>query len=148
MESIISVSVLVFRDESIMFLKKLYPDAKYRLVLPGGILKDGEDIEECGKREVMEAAGIRILLDRNLGGVITRRGSRGGHITTFILLGEALDRKTPAGTEYIPYKDVQYYYGVSDFSRLILKKLNDSPQPGMKRDEFTDADGKKYLAYF
>jgi ADP-ribose pyrophosphatase YjhB (NUDIX family) len=106
MDSIVSVSVLVFRDESILFLKETQDRVKYTLKLPGGRIEDGEDLEECAARYIKDSVGIDVELDRTLGGIITRKNKQGKLLITFVFLAEAMDRRTPTGTIYIPHKDV------------------------------------------
>lgn len=148
MDNIVSVSVLVFRDENILFVKSYGPRGSVRLTLPGGRLKENENIEECAVREVFETAGIRITLDKRLSGVITRRNKQGSFLVTFVFLAEVADTLLSDRAIFIPYKDVKYYREVSEFSKLIIEKLKVSSLHGMDRDELKGEDGKEYLMYF
>lgn len=148
MDNIVSVSVLVFRDENILFVKSYGPRGAVKLTLPGGRLVGNENIEECAVRQVYDTAGIRITLDKRLSGVITRRNKKGSFLVTFIYLAEALDTSMSGRAVFIPYNDVKYYREISEFSKLIIEKLKLSSLHGMDRDELKGADGKEYLMYF
>jgi len=148
MESIISVSVLVFQSENILFIKSNSEKDGLKLVLPGGKLKDNENIEECAIREVREVAGLQIILEKKLSGIITRRNKQGNFLVTFIFLAEAIDNIHTNNTVYIPYKDIKHYREISGFSKLIIDKLNVSSLSGMDRETLRGTDGRDYLMYF
>lgn len=148
MENIVTVSVIVFRDENILFIKSNTVNGSIRLTIPGGKLRPGENIEECAVREIKESAGIEIVLDKKLSGVITRRNKQGNFLVTFIFLAETSQNVEPDKGVYIPYKDVKYYRQISEFSKLIIEKLKVSSLSGMDRDELKGADKKEYLMYF
>ena len=114
----------------------------------GGKLKDHESIEECAIREVKEAVNLKVVLDKKLSGVITRRNNQGNFVLTFVFLAEAADRLSHDKAVYIPYKDVKHHRQVSEFSKLIIDKLNVSSLSGMDRNELKGLDGRDYLMYF
>lgn len=148
MENILTVSVLVFQEENILLLKVPRADGRARLTLPGGRLKDYESIEECAIREVMESAGVEITLDKKLSGVITREGKKDNFLVTFVFLAETHNKARSDKAVFIPYKDIESYGEVSEFSKLIIHKLNESTLSGIDRSEITDTEGRKYLMYF
>ena len=148
MEAEISVSVVIFRDESILFVKDMQTRDKHRLVLPGGRLQGNERIEECAVRRAREASGIAIELDRNLGGIITSIGSRENYPITFVLIGEAAGGTLFSDAVFLPYRYIERYGSVSDFSGLVIRNLKDSTFSSMVRSEFVSAEGNRYRAYF
>lgn len=147
MENILTVSVLVFQGEKVLFVKSSQ-GGRDRLSLPGGKLKNDENIEECGIREVIETVGAKIDLDKKLSGVITRRNRQGNLLVTFIFLAETSDEIHSDNAFFIPYKDIENYTEVSEFSKLIVQKLNASSLLGIDRSEIMDAEGRNYLMYF
>ena len=147
MENILTVSVLVFQGEKVLFMKSSQGD-RDRLSLPGGKLKNDENIEECSIREVKETAQIKIDLDKKLSGVITRRNMQGNLLVTFIFLAETSDEIHSDNAVFIPYKDIENYTEISEFSKLIIQKLNASSLLGIDRSEIMDAHGREYLMYF
>lgn len=148
MENIVTVSVLVFKEDNVLFIKSEHEGSRLKLTLPGGRLKSFENIEECAIREVRETAGITIRLDKKLSGVITRRNRQGNFVVTFVFLAETSDRILTGGAVFIPYGEVDRYPDISEFSRLIINKLKGSTLLGMDRSEFTDSLGKNYIMYF
>lgn len=148
MESVVTVSVLVLKDNSVLFLKTLQEDRKLKLTLPGGRLKEYESIEECAAREVREAAGISIKLDEKLSGVITRRNKQGSFIVTFVFFAETSDKIPDTEGVFIPYNDVNHYMEISEFAKLIIGKLKNSSLLGMDRSGYIDGSGKPYIMYF
>jgi len=63
----ITLKGLVVRDDKMMFcLKKGYEDEIY-LDLPGGRMKEGEDMATGFKREMKEETGVHVELERNCG---------------------------------------------------------------------------------
>lgn len=148
MENILSVSVLVFQDENILFAKSNNDRHGIKLTLPSGKLKDNETIEECAVREVEEAAGIKVVLDKKLSGVITRRNKQGNYLVTFVFLAETSESVRTSSAVYVPYKDVKYYKEISDFSKLIIEKLKVSTLSGLDSNQVKGGDGRDYLMYF
>lgn len=148
MENIVTVSVLVLKEDSVLFIKTLQEDGKLKLVLPGGRLREYESIEECAARGVREAAGISIKLDEKLSGVITRRNKQGSFIVTFVFFAETSDKIQDAEGIFIPYNDVHRYMEISEFAKLIIGKLKNSSLLGMDRNEYIDGSGKPYIMYF
>lgn len=148
MDSIMSVSIIVFSDEDILFIRQCRKRQSTKLLLPRGKLLGGESLEECSKRIINENAGIEIELDRNLGGIITRKNSTGDYLVTFVMLGEALDRKISSNAEFLRYGELENYKGISEFSRFIINKLCNTSLSGMKRSKFTAIDGRNYITYF
>lgn len=148
MDSIVTVSVLIFKEDNVLFIKSTQEGGRLKLTLPGGRLGDFENIEECVIREVRESAGITIKLDKKLSGVITRRNRQGNFIATFVFLAETSDRILNSSAVFIPYKDVEFYSDISEFSRLIIDKLKGSTLFGMDRSEMKDTGGREYIMYF
>lgn len=147
MDNIISVSVIVFKDDNILFVKPDREDGGLRLTLPGDKLKFNENIEECGTRAVKEAIGININLDKKLGGVITRRNKQGNFLVTFIFMAETVENIQSSRVVDIPYKKLDRHSEISAFSRLIIDRINESSS-GMDRFELKGTDGKEYSMYY
>lgn len=148
MEAAISVSVVTFRDENILFIKDIQPRDKYRLVLPGGRLEENENLEECAVRWVREVSGLSIELDRNLGGIITSMSNGKSYLVTFIFIGEASGGMLFSDAVFLPYRYIDRFHSVSKFSRYIIRNLKDSTFSSMKRSEFTSPEGMRYCTYF
>lgn len=148
MESIVTVCTVVFKDENILFVKSIQDGGKFKLTLPGAKLMDFENIEECAVRGVKETADIDIVLDKRLGGVITRRNKIGNFISTFIFLAETQRIVSGSSCAFIPYKDVEYNEDISDFSRVIISRLKTSPHSGIESSTLFDDSGKEYIMYF
>lgn len=148
MDSIMSVSIIVFSDEDILFVRQCRKRQSTKLLLPRGRLLGGESLEECSKRIINENIGIEIELDRNLGGIITRKDGTGNYLLTFVMLGEAVERKVASNAEFVRYGDIETCKNISEFSRFILNKLCDASLSGMKQSRFIAFDGREYITYF
>jgi ADP-ribose pyrophosphatase YjhB (NUDIX family) len=148
MENIISVSVLVSRKDDILFVKSIQPNGIIKLMLPGGRLKDNENIEQCAVREVKEAAGIEVILDKKLSGVIMRKNKQGNNLITFTFFAEAVGRGETERTIYLPYDNAENYSDISEFSRFIIRKLKSSSLSGLDGSEHNKLGERDYLVYF
>lgn len=148
MGNVLSVSVLVFQDDNILFINAGKEGNFIKFVLPGGRLEDGENIEDCAVRCVKEAAGTDIILDGKLSGVIARRQRAGGCIVTFVYLAEAAGQVNSHRALFLPYKEVESRRDISEFSKLIIRKLQLSSLSGMDRSKLKGVDGREYLMYF
>lgn len=148
MDSMMSVSIIAFNGEDILFVRQCEKRQRDRLVLPMGRLNGGESLEECSRRIINEYAGIGIELDRNLGGVITRKNSMGDYIVTFIMLGETIGRGITPNAIFVRYGDIENYDGISEFSRFTINRLKDTSLSGIRRSSFTASNGREYVTYF
>lgn len=147
MDSMMSVSIIIFSDEDILFIKQCRNKQVAKLLLPRGKLLGGESLEECSKRIIDESAGIGIELDKNLGGIITRKNNMGDYLVTFIMLGEACSREIKSNAEFIRFGDIENCRSISQFSRFIINKLSNTSLAGMKKSKFA-VDGREYITYF
>ncbi|KPU44529.1 bifunctional nicotinamide mononucleotide adenylyltransferase/ADP-ribose pyrophosphatase [Oxobacter pfennigii] len=148
MESLISVCVLVFKNEDILFVRSNSQRGKLKLVLPGGNLMDNQTIEDCAIKEVKDSTGLDIKLESKLNGVIMRRNKKGNSLITFVLLAEALSPIKSNNAVFISHKVVSHYREISDFSKLVVEKVKASNLSSLDKHEFEDSDNKKYLLYF
>ena len=148
MENIVSVSVLVSRRDDILFIKSIQANRMLKLTLPGGRLKENENIEQCAIREVKETAGIDVILDKKLSGVMMRKNKQGNNLITFTFFAEAVGSAETDKTVYLPYNNVEDYSDVSEFSRFIIGELKKSSLSGLDRSEHRELGERDYLVYF
>jgi ADP-ribose pyrophosphatase YjhB (NUDIX family) len=89
---LIGVGVVVFKDDRVLLIRRGKPPREGQWSLPGGRQRLGERIEEAGRREVREEAGIDIAVGPLIDVVdsITRddRGAVQFHYTLVDLLAE------------------------------------------------------------
>jgi 8-oxo-dGTP pyrophosphatase MutT (NUDIX family) len=75
------VRVLLVRERQVLLVKHVYEDKWY---LPGGLVEQGETLDQAARREVMEEVGAS-LDDLQLFGVYSNfEEGRNDHITVFI----------------------------------------------------------------
>jgi len=59
---LIGVGVVVFKDDSVLLIRRGKPPREGQWSLPGGRQRLGERIEETARREVQEEAGVEIAV--------------------------------------------------------------------------------------
>ena len=57
---IVSVEAIIFRDQSLLFLKRNNPPVKDHWWFPGGRIRKGETLEQALAREVEEETGLQV----------------------------------------------------------------------------------------
>ncbi len=57
-------AAIIEKDGEILIARRKHPFMGYHWEFPGGKLEDGENLEDCLKREIMEELGIKIAVGR------------------------------------------------------------------------------------
>lgn len=114
----------------ILLVKRKYDPFKGHYALPGGFLKEGEELEECARRELEEETGIKdvYLKKINFYGS-TKRDPRGRVITTVFMALVNGDQYEPRGgtdaqsAHWVAVADVKKL--AFDHERILKEALNE-----------------------
>ena len=59
-QAVVAVGAVVFKDESVLLVKRKYPPNAGQWAIPGGKLRLGETLQAAAEREILEETGIAI----------------------------------------------------------------------------------------
>lgn len=80
--------VIIRKDRSIVFIKRLNPPYKNFYALPGGFVEYGETVEEAAIREAKEETGLSIKIKSLIGVYSDPKRDPRGHIVSIAFLAE------------------------------------------------------------
>ena len=100
---VLSAGAVIFREESVLLVKRAHEPAKGLWSIPGGVIQVGEYVRDGLIREVLEETGVRIELGE-LVQIVERivnddNGKIAFHYVILDYLGEYRDGKEKAATD-------------------------------------------------
>lgn len=106
---ILTVDCILFKDQSIVLIRRGFKPFKGILALPGGLVDIGESREQVCSREMREEAGVEMHSDElELIGVYSDPGRDDrGHYITIAFLGKSKSYNLIAGDDAISVELVQ-----------------------------------------
>lgn len=151
----ISTGGILIKDEKVLLVQVNYGSNKGLWMLPGGIVEEGESLEDAVVREIHEETGITVQPSRVIG---IRSGVRqvGNHAETGIYIvfevdyvsGEtrALDANEISAIKYAPINDVLEDLTVIDLSKHFIKATIET-KTGLFKVSESFSTNNKYLSY-
>lgn len=123
----IRVSVVVVKDDKILLVKHYRREKNY-WVLPGGKVRQGETLEECGIREVVEESclHVRIIEFLYIGETIWPEGER--HTIEVFFRGEPLSESVQKSEWSYPDERSDYpeWLSLEEFANLeVLSNIQE-----------------------
>ena len=94
-KTVVVAFVFIRKDETILLVKQSYGHQYWSL--PGGVMEEGESIDQAAIREVKEETGLNIRLEKLIG--VYSKPSEGALAMTFV--GEVIGGELRADNEII-----------------------------------------------
>ena len=146
-QPLIGVGVVVWRDDTVLLIRRGKPPRQGQWSLPGGLQKLGETVFEAARREVMEETGveIRVLELTDVVDLIERDDADGRvryHYTLVDVVagwlgGEAAPGSDAAEVAWADLEALPRYRLWSETERVIRRAHQSWREAGRPRDEDT-----------
>ncbi|WP_409345001.1 NUDIX domain-containing protein [Paenibacillus sp. MBLB4367] len=156
MKVICSAGGLIVKDDRVLLVKITYGANKDYWMIPGGLVEEGETIEEAAVREVEEETGISARPKRLIG-VRTGTKEHGNEFELGIhfffemdlISGEATaDGSEISEVQYRPIDDVLMDSQVVGLTQEILRSYKSAlPNSGLYKTENAIQTNNKYFKY-
>ena len=139
-----AVSVMVFRDDTVLLGQRAKPPYSGIWSLPGGRIEPGETVRDAGLRELAEETGVVAELNGQAGAHdIIIRDETGALITHYVLtvlVGRWLYGQPVAGSDccaalWVPVKDLEGYEMTDGTAELIRTTFRTRRAPLDRPDE-------------
>jgi len=96
---VVTVDVLIRRDDGYVFVKRRNEPYRGHWAIPGGLVEYGETVEEAAIREVKEETGLEVKLIRLVGVYSDPTRDPRGHYITIAFRAEAVSGELKAATD-------------------------------------------------
>jgi 8-oxo-dGTP diphosphatase len=113
---------LIIEKGRILLVKRKFEPYKGLWAIPGGIVEDGERVEEAAKREALEETGVKVKLIKLIGVYSDPKRDPRGHISV-AFIAKPLSKETRGDVEV---EEVRWF------------SLNELPQLGFDHRKIVD----------
>lgn len=105
---VLTVDIIIKKDDGYVFVKRSKEPFKDYWALPGGIVEYGETVEEAALREAKEETGLNVKLERLIGVYSDPNRDPRGHYITVVYYAYAVSGELKAATDA---KEAKVFHG-------------------------------------